>query len=742
MKALRQKLLAAFQTEYREHLERIRAILNTWELPEGMPESPGLDEAFRRAHSLKGAARAVDLPSVEHLAHRLETLLAQVRDGALAVTPPTLHIIRQALDTIEDLVEAFMAGDSLPSTDEVLTALNRIIEGEALLPANPSAVTHVPGNAPKTGQPPAKNEPHKPADTLRLNTATLDDLLRTAGQFQTENLRQEMISTEIAQLAQVMADLHKYSQRLDSITGASIRKLAEMPQLSRLASYLETMDHRIQLLNKRAAAITRMQKRSNWTIHHLSTRLQEDVRRARMVPAESIFGGFRKLVRDLARDEGKEIDVKITGLDVQADRLVLQSLKDPIMHLLRNAVNHGIEPPAERQRKGKKTMGQINLHIESAGNRLNIIMKDDGRGIDIKKVREVAVQQNLISGPLAEKAPEDELLSLIFKPGFSTTGTVSHISGRGIGLSVVHEAILKLQGTIEVISGETPGTCFLISVPLSIATHPILLVECRGNRFGWPCHTIEQLVYVAIKNIKTIEGKPVIYHRNKPVPLCTLGQLLKMDEATLSVAEQKIPALIVKSAQKHLAIVVESFIDVRHDLIVDLDQPLSRLKHLSGGILLEDGTVALVLNPAELIKNLRRREMLHLKTAEQTPAEKPPTIMVVDDSFTTRTLEKSILEAHGYRVMIAVDGLEALEKLNQEPVELVISDIEMPRMDGFELLQNMKNNQRLAQIPVVLVTSIESSPDKERGLSLGADAYIIKKRFDQKELLETIEQIL
>lgn len=727
MKDIRQKLLATFQVECREHLGQIRALLTTLKKGEDAPPG-GLDEAFRRAHSLKGAARAVDLHPVERMAHRLETLFSRVREGTLSPDEEVGGVTRLTLDAIEDWVAALGEGRTPPEPAHAIEAVERLLGIESEAPVQPP-------EAPAAG--------FQQVETVRVSAENLDRLLRSSGQLLTETLRQDLVAQQLGRLIPQIAGVEQEWERVRKASAASLRRLSATPEFARVARYLDFVEHQMRLLSSQTRAARLLQQRASWSLRHVGEQLQEHVRRARMVPAEGVFEGFRKMVRDLARDEGKEVEFEVSGLEVEADRMVLQGLKDPVMHLLRNAVSHGIEPPRERAGQGKTPAGRVALRMEAQGNRLRIEVEDDGQGIDPKKVAEVAVRRGFLSEPEAAATSPQELTRLIFQPGFSTARAVTELSGRGMGLSVAYEAVTRLQGEITLQPGEGPGTAVVLSVPLTVSTHRLLLVGCQGQTFGIPTHGVERLYRVRVQDMETVEGRPMVRLQGQPVPLASLSHLMGLGEPSVSVEGGVLPVVALKSGDGRLAVAVDALLSVRDSLIQDLGAPVEGADRLSGGILLEDGSVSLALNPAELIRAFKESDGAPaLKTAKSAPEKRTPAILVVDDSITTRTLEKSILEAHGYQVQVAVDGAEALDRLRAGGVDLVVADIQMPRVDGFALLEEMKKDRRLSQIPVILVTSMERREDQERGLALGADAYIVKRKFDQRELLEAIEQML
>ena len=458
-----------------------------------------------------------------------------------------------------------------------------------------------------------------------------------------------------------------------------------------------------------------------------------------MAPADDLFEGFRKMVRDLAREENKEIDFRLSGSGVRADRIVLQALKDPVMHLLRNAISHGIEAPAERASAGKRTVASLTLRLDSQRGRLIVEVEDDGRGVDLKKVEQVLSQAE----PGAHSA--EELERAIFRPGFSTSSTVDRLSGRGMGLSVVYEKpCTASRETWSLRPKTSPGASFLLSVPLSVSTSHLLLLSAAGQTFGIPTHAIERLFRIPQERVETQEGKPVVSLDGQPVPLYGLANLLEIGEASPVLPGEMLPVMLLKSGARRFALWVDQFLMERDALIQELGMPCPATGSVSGGALLRDGTVFVVLNPAGLAVRCTASAAAPLpQKRAQAPVQTAASgILIVDDSITSRSLERSILEAHGYRVRVAVDGLEALELLRAEKADLIITDIQMPRLDGFGLVEALKADSRLKGIPVIIVSSLERAEDQQRGLRLGANAYMVKRRFDQTELLDAIRQMI
>jgi two-component system chemotaxis sensor kinase CheA len=728
---IRQKLAAIFQGEHAEHVAHIRSILG---LLENVGETQGrteLDEAFRRAHSLKGAARAVDLDAVEGLASGLETLFSRVREGILPLDRQMTRVIHGALDASEDCVGAFRE-NRIP--DDPAAALQAI---EDLLGIQKPAVEK-PSGLPEKRVAPAPAFPQmQPPEMVRLPGENLDRLVRSTAQILTESLRQASVTGELDALDGQIAEMAAECARVRNASAPSLRRISNQPEFSPVIRHIGFIEQKVRSLAAQLRAARLLQQRTVWNMQRAAEQLQRDVWSARMAPVDDLFEGFRKMVRDLARDENKEIDFRLSGSGIRADRIVLQALKDPVMHLLRNAISHGIETPGERASKGKSQAGSLVLRLDSQRGRLIVEVEDDGRGVDLKKVAQVLSQDDP-----GTHSPE-ELAQVIFRPGFSTSATVNHLSGRGMGLSVVYETAHRLQGDVNWKAKESPGACFRLSVPLSVSTSHLLLLSSAGQTFGIPTHGIERLYRIRLDRLETLEGKPVVNLEGQAVPLYGLAHLLRIGDASPALPGDLLPVMVLKSGTRRFAVWVDEFLTERDALIQELGMPCPSTGNISGGALLREGTVFVVLNPAGLVASCTESVAAPVPLRARPAAEAiAPGILVVDDSITARSREKSILEAHGYRVRIAVDGQEALELLRVEKADLIITDIQMPRLDGFGLVEALKADNRLNRIPVIIVSSLERAEDQERGLLLGADAYIVKRKFDQTELLDAIRQMI
>jgi two-component system, chemotaxis family, sensor kinase CheA len=735
--AIHPKLAAIFQGEHAEHLEHIRSILA---LLDNVAETKGrseIDEAFRRAHSLKGAARAVDLEAVEGLAAGLEAIFSRVREGTLPLDQRMTRVIHQVLEASEECVGALRENRIPEEPSAALRAMEGLLGGRADLPVRSRPPGRLVRPAEPAAAPPAPLPPEPRAEMVRMPAEDLDRLVRSTGRILTESLQQVGVTGEIDALDGQIAAMAHECVKFRRASAAPLWRLSSQPEYASVIRHIGFVEQKIRSLAALSGTARRLQQRSAWNTLRSAEQLQRDVWSARMAPAEDLFEGFRKMVRGLAQEENKEIDFRLSGSGVRADRIVLQALKDPVMHLLRNAISHGIETTEERASQGKPPVASLILRLDSQRGRLIVEVEDDGRGLDLKKVASVLAQ--------AEPGPHspEELARVIFRPGFSTSATVNRLSGRGMGLSVVYETVHRLQGEVTLKPKGSPGACFLLSVPLSVSTSHLLLLSCAGQTFGIPTHGIERLYRIPPEDLETLEGKPVAILKRQPVPLYGLARLLEIGDSSPALPGDLLPVMLLKSGPRRFAVWVDEFLAERDALIQDLGMPSPASGNISGGALLREGTAFVVLNPAGLMASCTPSAAAPVpRKAEPVVEAMAPGILVVDDSITSRSLERSILEAHGYRVRVAVDGLEALDLLRAEKADLIITDIQMPRLDGFGLVEALKADSRLKGIPVIIVSSLERPEDQERGLLLGADAYVVKRKFDQTELLDAIRQMI
>jgi two-component system chemotaxis sensor kinase CheA len=731
------QLFQVFCKELEQHAVRLRQFLAHWN-SSGQASDDELTEAARAAHTLAGAAAVVSILTIETAAESLEKLFRALKAHQQPVDAAVQLQIEELLDTMASTMRGF---NGEPNSSHLIVAENK----------TPPVLANPPDLDESTAKT-AINQKQGSASTLsavtthetvRVSVGSLDRLMRSSSEMLADNQHVARLTRQLATLQLEVSDLEREREAIRRAALPSLHQLAAMPEFCRVSRYLEFVDQQVSSLAKRTRQLTVEHRRMAWRLRARSTQLQRDVHEARLVPAHSVFQGFRKMMRDLAKSEGKEIELQMEGMDIRADRMVLQELKDPIMHVLRNCVSHGIETPQLRRDLGKSECGRVSISLEVAGGRLNVVVEDDGRGVDISQVRQQGVQRGLLTEANAAHLSTEETLLLVFEPGFSTSDSVTEVSGRGMGLSIVYDSVARLQGQVTLSPRSQAGLRATLSVPVFVSTHRVLLVVCGQETIAIPTHGIERLLRIPMDQVETMEGQPVVTHARRPVRLARLADVLGQADPPIDGGQDRILSVILlKSGERLLAVSVDALLEERDALILNLDE-FAETSQLAGGILLEDGKVALVVQSVVLMENALRSRKPH-SPALLAPIERtaPAKVLIVDDSFTTRTLEKNILESQGYDVSVAIDGVEALSLLRQQKFALVITDVEMPRMDGFELLEQIKSDKRFANTPVILVTSRDRQEDQQHGLHLGADAYIVKRKFDHHELLSTIRQLI
>lgn len=799
-----QQLRLAFAVEAQEHLQTLSRDLLTLEQqsPAAAP-APLLAEIFRAAHSLKGAARAVGLENVAVVAHHLEDIFGQIRSGALQPHPGQFDLLYRALDGLTVLV-AGAEGDAAlaQSTLDLVAQLEHFgatapLTPPALLPdAQPAPILATPA-APAPGdaseptesghrlrdpwQDETRNMPHAtpvgysappapvsaaPAraggvaaamdETVRVTTAKLDAIMEQVGELQVVRLnslqQQRRLRTLLEDVEHWRAVWHKRHALLWSDEGAArpaqagLRLAAEGGDLR---EQVESVEQQLGELARSLRELWRDLDANHRRTGQLVDSLDDHVRRTRLMPVGVVFEAFPRMVRDLARTLDKQVRLVIEGADTEVDRSVLELIKDPLTHLLRNAVDHGVEPPALRVAAGKPAEGVIRLCASQRGDMLLIEVIDDGAGIDPERLRASAVRHGILRSEEAAGLSEHDAYWLIFRSGFSTRTQVTDVSGRGVGMDVVREHVERLHGMVDVDSKLGGGAHFKLFLPLTVATTLCLLTQVNGRTFALPAGSVARIWRVLPDEFGHVEGRTVLKVDGHPLTTVALADLLQLEAGQGAGHAPPQYAVVLAAGDKRFVVLVDSVADVQELVLKSLPKPWCRVRNVAGAAIMGTGEVVIVLNVADLLYTINEPGAAAGKARAGAPAPdaaaaaaQAPSILVVDDSFTTRTLEKNILETAGYRVTVAADGLEAWALLQREIVDLVVSDVMMPRMTGFELTGKVRGDGRLKHLPVILVTAQESREDRERGVAVGADAYILKSAFDQESLLNTIRRLL
>ena len=761
------ELMATFYVEARDRLDAAnRQLLALEQTTDPKTKAELIAEIFREVHSLKGASAAVGLEGIRDVSHSLETLFELARNGE-TLQASVFDIVYEGLDAIESLVNESASGESANvNTADIVARL----EGAASPTGGTSDLTQEPvapssSPLPETAEP-SSNVPGtaaaaveggtRPADdTIRVSTAKLDALMAQVGELLVTTIGAERRLAEAARLVAMTArsenawrearpHYRKLLAELERVEEFDVLQ-SSGPTLTALLDFVQDSDELGQKVAREAAELERMLASDGRRLAQIVSDLQDEVRRTRMLPVSTVLTALPRLVRDVARDVGKEAVIFVEGGDIEVDRSVLEQLRAPLNHLLRNAVDHGLESPEQRRVAGKPAKGTIKVTAAQRGDSLVIEIEDDGAGIDVDKVRASAVKKGVVLPHEVDGMGEREAIELIFRSGLSTSSMITDLSGRGVGLDVVRETVERMHGVLDVRTQPGSGTTFVVSVPLAVATTQSLLVRCAHANFAIPVTNVVRILRMNPSEIGRADGRHTLVLDGRPIPVSRLNDVLGIESAPDNGVPGKVPVIVLGSADKRIALIVEELVGAQEVVIKSLPHPLVKVQNIAGASIMGNGEIVLVLNNADLTRAAERVATGSLATIDaplETTANDGSVVLVVDDSIVTRTLEKNILESSGFKVWVAADGMEAWDILLSHNVHLVVIDVEMPRLNGFDLTEKIRSDRRLRDLPVVLVTSLDSREQRERGVAVGADAHIVKQSFNQEVLLDTIRRLI
>ncbi|NUM81078.1 hybrid sensor histidine kinase/response regulator [bacterium] len=813
------EMMAIFKVESEEHLKDLNKGLLKLEETPGSREL--LDELFRTAHSIKGAARMMGFSKIETIAHKIEDGFGLLRKGSISLTPEDFDVVYEGVDIISQIIERI----STEGTDQDIdvaaiseklekmvqskeTVVGKVAEGKdeskkvkTTEEAEPAAITTIDDEL--KNQEISKPMPQPVAEStyqetsqektetgsrgtvaedaiIRVSTKRLDDLMNQVSELITTRIKSQQRLIDIKKIVELCDEWTQQAERLKSFREKVFNRVAAIESSGNNGSFnaagksaLSAMDLKT-FISFYDAAVDKTTKlldllnnlydkhnEDNMRTSVITGDIQDNLRIIRLMPISTIFDLYPRMVRDIAKGQNKKVKFEIYGADTRVDKKILEELKDPLIHLLRNSIDHGVETPIERVEVGKNPEGTISIRAGYIGNMVQIEVSDDGRGIDTDRIAQMAVKKGYIKAEQIEDVSKSDLISLIFHSGFSTAKIITDLSGRGVGLDVVKANIERIKGTIETDSEKGKGSKFILKIPLTLATTHVLIVDVGTDYYSLPIDYVERTVRLTEEEIVSTGQNPFIMVDEKPVPVYKLEEVLgnprqrlknkgllkaaaavKTGQHLTKIETNKFPAVVLSSLGRRVAFLVDKLLDEQEVVVKNLGNQLKRVKNVAGSTVLGDGRISLILNPNDLIKSVQGSGTKFVFRERRTRDLVKKRVLVVDDSITTRTLEKNILESAGYHVTTATNGLEGYQKLSEGGFDIVVSDVEMPMMTGFEFAEKVRKESKFQEIPFILCTSLESEKDKRKGIEVGANAYIVKGSFDQSNLLETIEKLL
>ena len=777
------KFLARFIEEAREHCRRLNDGL--LQLESTPADAELLNSLFRSAHTIKGSARMMKLGGINELAHRLEDVLDALRGGNLNINPALSDLLFKGVDSVGGMLDEIEAGNKqVEAPEELCQALSRAAAGEGVedsapvvespsreeskpaiesSPPPPAAPKPAIESFPPPQAAPKPPIPAPPRATSRPGDAGGEGKAAELNGSYGKNDKESAEAAAPTVKARMPDYLRVNSLKLDELVGLMGEIVSEHGRLK---------DHLLRLRElERLAPPPKGEEQGGdrgWRreLRHelagideafhleeqLISALQNSALRLRMQPLSTIFDPLRRTVRDLARERGREVNFVVEGGETELDRKIIERIGDSLTHMIRNALDHGLEDPAQRKAAGKSPRGEVRLLAEYDSAGVSITLEDDGRGISVEKVREKALAKKLLEPEALAAMGEAELINLIFLPGFSTSPIITDLSGRGVGMDVVRKNIVdELRGSVAVESREGQGSRIILRLPLNLAVFSLFIVKVGGQILSLPATSLVEIISVPSEQIIKIVSSSAIRLRNQLIPVARLAELVGVETQSTPEdgevgespqREDEITLIIIRDGQEKLGLIVDEVVGREEMVVKPLPAHLRGLRLMAGLTLGARDRVITVLHAPELIRRVRSGSGRAAPKVEPGTELSRRKILVVDDSLNTRELEKSILEAHGYEVITAEDGQDALEKSGDLQYDLVVTDVEMPRLDGFSLTERLRGDERYRNTPIVIVTSREKDEDKRRGIAVGADAYIVKGSFDQTTLLDTVRSLL
>ncbi len=759
------------------------------------PSSPEmLESLMRAAHSIKGAARIVELDRAVQLAHVMENVFVAAQQGKVVLERSHIDLLLNAVDTFtsmsnvtEEDMDAWLK-ENADEFDGLVNALTAISEGNSVLDSSPgprvenpvpesqdghekeaAGSTPSPGKTAFKGGPTAASVPEKderPPDipfhdkdgntghgagipagkkasgkaidrAVRISADSLDRLMGLSGEVLIESHWLPAFSEKMLRLKHCQDDMLRELERL--------RETVEInPSSTQLKIHLLDLRKKAEkcqvLFSNYLAEIEDHASKSTYHSHCL----YQEVIASRMRPFSDGIQGFPRMVRDLARELGKEVRFEIVGSETLADRDILEKIKAPLNHLLRNAVDHGVETPEERKKAGKPTEALITLEASHKSGMLNIVISDDGRGVDLDALRRSVVDKGLVSEEMASTLTEDELLEFLFLPSFSTRKKVNKVSGRGVGLDVVRSMVQEVRGTVRIFSVPGKGVRFELQLPLTLSVVRALLAEVASEPYAFPLSAIDCAIQLPCDEIEELEGRQYLIHNGKRIGLVYARQVFEKREKEIS--DNVVSVILLSDRNSRYGLLVDGFLGVKELVVQTLNLHMGKVQDISAAAMLENGAPVLIVDVEDMVRTMDG--LICGNTLKKMEKQMGPDyrnvkrILVVDDSITVREVERKLLMSKGYSVDVAVDGMDGWNAIRNNHYDLVITDVDMPRMDGIELVSLIKADPRLNTVPVVIVSYKDREEDRNRGLEAGADFYLTKGSFHDESFVEAVKDLI
>jgi two-component system, chemotaxis family, sensor kinase CheA len=787
------ELRELYKTSSSEHLQKLESDLMI--LEKNPQDTSAIEDFLREAHTLKGDSRMLGLNEIEMLVHQLEDCVEGIKAGKGEITSELCDRLYQGIDAVNQLAHQAITGEAaavdplailtvlmdasgnsesaiqverdLFGDDEPSNFLRNQLSSEASLFEDDEVEELFPDHSPTEASLFADDNPSNflvaakavgnteinqsvntitptrdyQIDTIRVDPQKLDTLVTQASELTVTKLRISQQMAQIEQMLTLWEGWNKYNSDSDNLL-ASIANDLTPEKLQPLRYFFH---HAQQYLNSFGNSASNLKTRASEDMTSLgiiADRLESGIQDLRQLPLSTVFNIYPRMVRDLARQLGKEVNLVIEGGDTKADKRILEEIKDPLLHLIRNAIDHGIETPGERISQGKPQTATIILRGYQSGSSIGIEISDDGRGLDLASIKQTAVRRKVRTQAELAAMSESEIQSLIFASGFSTRTEITELSGRGVGLDVVRANVERLKGSIQVTSNPGNGCKFQVRLNTSLATTKVMIVQLNQTLYALPLEFIQTMITLPKDEIYEVEGKSTTTFEAQPISVTWLAHLLQLPTPEdYSKNKHNLACIILQIGSDRFGVFVDDLIDQQDVVIKPQSRLLKRIPNIAGATILGSGEVCMILNPPDLLHSLRNGSWHNVAHPTES-IETKNKLLLVEDSLIIRTQMQRLLKGAGYDITIAENGLQGWQKVQEQKFDIVLSDVEMPHMNGLEMTAKIRQNSQYDQLPIVLITTLASPEDKRRGREAGANAYLTKGDFDQQLLFQTLNQLV
>jgi chemosensory pili system protein ChpA (sensor histidine kinase/response regulator) len=766
------ELLEVFLEEAGDIMEHTEQTLQSWKRA---PEDQSLiTELQRELHTLKGGARMADITAIGDLAHAVESLMVRVAADEISASEPMFAVLEQAHDSLSGMIERVLKRQPLEAASDIVARVQLLCEGrQVAVQPKPASSAAVEGESEESVQAVAvearsehrerRAKSRTSQELVRVKAKLLDNMVNFAGEVSiyrsrleqqigayrfnlveldqtVSRVREQLRKLEIETEAQVLFRYEKEGDRMDEdFDPLEMDRYSQMQQLSRSMmesiSDLSSIQTLLDNITRESETLLLQQSRVN-------TELQEGLMHTRMVPFIGLSARLRRIVRQTAQELGKKVELELSGAEGEMDRTVVDRIVAPVEHMLRNAISHGIETPEQRRNAGKPETGTIRILLDRESSDVVLRIVDDGAGMNLAAIRSKAIERGLMDEE--SDLSDNEVLQFILETGFSTAEKVTQVAGRGVGMDVVNSEVKQLGGSLHIDSESGKGTSFTVRLPFTLALNQTLLVEVGEDTYAIPLSSIEGIVRMRLEDLKGYYDDPDerFNYGGSEYEVRHLGSLLGTGKPRLDSAARQIPLLLARVSDRGVAIQIDNLLGSREIVVKSVGPQISAVKGVSGATILGDGSVVMILDVVELLRGGTSLAMAQVENiVQQSLQTEVVTVMVVDDSITVRKVTSRLLERNDMNVITAKDGVDAVSKLQETIPDIMLLDIEMPRMDGFELATHVRNEERLRDIPIIMITSRTGDKHRQRAMQIGVNRYL-GKPFQEAELMENIRALL